>query len=127
MKSIAVNGSTIGIAGAVIVAAVGITWAIANVGTHSHIRSLREQIATCEGRAKTKLAQTTRAANAALAATKRETTRVQQELKSNKEQLRQANEKKEQELALANADRSRAGALSPGATFELSPGDTLAN
>ncbi len=131
MKSIAVNGSTVGIAAAVLVAAVGMTWAIARAMTHSDVGSLREQIAACEDRAAAKLAESARAINAALAEKKRETTRVQ-ELKSKNEQLRQANEKK-QELASAETDESQGGALRPWhkpsappvQTFELSPGEQL--
>jgi len=130
MKSIALNGSTVGIAGAVLIAAVGMTWAIARATTHSDAGSLRQQIAACEERAAARLAESARATNAALAAKKQEITRVQ-ELESKNEQLRQANEKKEQELASAKADESRGGALPPGhkpsaspvQTFELSPGE----
>ena len=131
MKSIAGNGSTVGIAAAVLVAAVGMTWAIARATMHSDVGSLREQIAACEERAAAKLSGSARATNAVLAATKREITRLQ-ELKSKNEQLRQANEKKEQELASAEADESRGGALGPWhkssaatpvQTFELSPGE----
>jgi hypothetical protein len=130
MKSIAVNGSTVGIAGAGLIAAVGMTWAIAHATTHSDVGSLREQVAACEERAAAKLAESARATNAALVATEREITRVP-ELKSKNEQLRQANEKKEQELASAEADESRGGVFRawhqpsapPVQTFELSPGE----
>jgi hypothetical protein len=130
MKSIAGNGSTVGIAAAVLVAAVGMTWVIARATMHSDVGSLREQIAACEERAAAKLAESARATNAALAAKKREIARLQ-ELKSKNEQLRQANAKKEPELASAEADESQGGALhpwhkpsdSPVQTFELSPGE----
>lgn len=130
MKSIAVNGGTVGIAGAVLVAAVAMSWAIARGTTRSDVGSLRERIAACDERAAAKLAESARATNAALTAKKREITIVQ-ELKSKNEQLRHANEKKEQELASAEADESRGGALRPGRqpsapvvqTFELSPGE----
>jgi hypothetical protein len=133
MKSIAVNGSTVGIAGAVLVAAVGMTWAIARATTHSDVGSLQEQIAACEERAAAKLVESAGATNAALAAKKREITRMQ-ELKSKNEQLRQVNEKKEQELAAAKADESRGSALRPWhkpsaplvQTFELTPGEQRA-
>jgi hypothetical protein len=130
MKAIAVNGRTVGLAGAIFVAAVGMTWAIARVTTHSHISSLREQIAACEQRASARLAEFARATNAASAATKREIARVQ-ELKDKNEQLRQANEKQKRELASAAAGGSPSDALRfshqppapPLQTLELSPGD----
>jgi hypothetical protein len=127
MKSIAVNGRTVGIAGAVLLAAVGMTWAIARATTHSHIGSLRDQIAACEKRAAAKLAEFARAANAASAAT---IARVQ-ELEGKNEQLRQANEKQKRDLPSAKAAGSPGDALRfshqppapPLQTFELSPGD----
>jgi hypothetical protein len=131
MKSIAVKGSTVGIAGAVLVAAVGISWTIARATTRSNVRSLQEQITVCGERAAATLAESARATNAALAAKTREITRVQ-ELKSENEQLRQANEKQERELASAEADESRGGgalhpwpepSAPPVQTFELSPGE----
>lgn len=131
MKSIAVNGNTVGLAATILVAAVWMTWAIARAITRSDVGSLRAQIVACEDRAAAKLAESARLTNAAVAtARKQEIARVQ-ELESKNEQLRQAKEKKEQELAAAETDESRGGAINSRhqssilvmQNFELGPGE----
>lgn len=133
MKSIPVNGSTIGIAAAVLVAAIASTWAIARSTTHSDVAAWRGKITACEQRAAIRLAESALAREAAVAATKRETARVQ-ELETTNEQLRQANKEKEQEIAVAEANRPRGSArrhglkaaAAPQQTFELSSGEQRA-
>lgn len=133
MKSIPVNGITIGIAAAVLVAAIGSTWAIARSTMHSDVAAWRGKITACEQRAATRLAESALAREAAVAATKQETARVQ-ELETTNEQLRQASKEKEQEIAVAEANRPRGGARrhglkaapAPQQTFELSSGEQRA-
>ncbi len=135
MKSMTVTRSTVGIAGIILVAAVGMTWSLAR-GKHSEVESLRAQIATCNDRASAKIAESARDTNAALAEKKREIILVQK-LKTENEQLRRASEKKEQELASAEPGQSGGGAVRPRPearprqeaaappvqTIELSPGE----
>jgi hypothetical protein len=100
------------------------TWTIAHRAAHSNIESLQEQIVACEKRAATGLAQTVRAANAALAAKKQEINRLQ-ESKGKSKQLQRAKEKKEQELASGEANESPGRRASPRPKVGRSPGANL--
>ncbi|MEO5755015.1 MAG: hypothetical protein ABIR38_09940 [Chthoniobacterales bacterium] len=108
MKSIPLNGRTIGIGAAILVVLVGITWAIARSTSRAEIAAVRAEIASREHRAAASLAESALLREAAWATAQREAARGQ-DLEKRNQQLQQANEDKEKELAAAETNRARSG------------------
>ncbi|CAN5369757.1 hypothetical protein BH20VER3_BH20VER3_11910 [soil metagenome] len=132
MKTITVNGVSVGIAVAVLLAVIGVTWAAARSKANADTSSLRKQIAVLEKRISTQAAEhakSMREVNATMAERERELVRVEQ-LKNENEKLREASENKDREIAALKEDESRGGgrgahktAAAPVQKFEVGLGE----
>ncbi|MGI8891461.1 MAG: hypothetical protein ACR2G0_11845 [Chthoniobacterales bacterium] len=133
MKTITVDAKSVGIAAAVLIAAVGFTWALAQNARKSDIRGLRKQVLACEERSSASMADSARSmrlVHTSMAEKEQEISGLQA-IKAENEKLRKDNEEKDQQLAEAKDGADSRGGLhashktssTPIQTFALGPGE----
>src|SRR2546423_807625 len=96
MKQIPVNGTSVTLALALLVVAIGATWGVVGLTTQNEIRVLKEQIKACERSSAAKSAgrlRSTRSAAEAVALEVQKSSYIRG-LKNENEKLRKANEEK---------------------------------
>lgn len=131
MKTITINAVSVGIAAAVLLAAVGLTWAAARSQAGGEVASLQKQVSACESRVSAQAAdhsQAMQSVNTTLAERERQVVQFEQ-LKNDNEKMREELEQKDQTVA-SGPDKGQGGKNAghkaeetPVQTFEVGLGE----